>query len=526
MSNGCEPSLTSGGTAGSKITSFMSRVVPWPEAGAPGVINLHWTFPKFKGMGGRPFRLISNFMNMAQWGASKPTVMKDIYFCLSQQSKTKPPKDPAGNERAMRHADDALALRAIWFDIDVKPDKPEKAYVSKKEVLSALNKFCADANVPPPTAGVFSGGGLHAYWISDRPLTVDEWQPFAEGLKALAQQHGLKCDYGLTTDAARVLRVPGTFNYKTDPPKGVKLAWLLPQDYDFAAALAHIRVAVAPRKITAAVTPVVLAEFPQRQRLPGERTDSLADGIETHAEVPLDPMGIIKGCPFFQDAALTHGKDHDQPLWHMTVFASTFWDKGLRWARYLSKGYPGYKEDETDAMFERKMAERKAHNYGWPSCKAFEDAGCKNCATCPLKGTIKSPLNLAGTAQPQQSPPTQPCFVDPYADFAGPAFPVDVLPPTLAKLVDAEHRAMGADPSAIAMALLTIVAGAIHGETRVQAGEGWWERPIIWTALIGLPSTMKSPIINKAKSPLAAIDQERNKRWKQEYAIWQQQNHK
>ena len=46
-------------------------------------------------------------------------------------------------------------------------------------------------------------------------------------------------------------------------------------------------------------------------------------------------------------------------------------------------------------MFERKLAERQTHDYGWPSCKAFEDAGCKQCATCPLKGTIKSPLNLA-----------------------------------------------------------------------------------------------------------------------------------
>ena len=243
MSNCCEPSLASGDTAG-----FMSRVVPWPAVGAPGVINLHWTFPTYKGMGGRPFRLLENLLKLAQWGASNPTAIKDIYFCLSQQAKTLPPKKPGGDERAARHADDALALKAIWLDIDVKPDKPEKAYVSKSQVLSALHKFCTDAGLPPATAGVYSGGGLHAYWISDRPLTVAEWQPFAEGLKALAIAHGLKCDYGLTTDCARVLRVPGTFNYKTTPPKGVRLAWLLPTDYDFAAALAHIKVAVAPPK--------------------------------------------------------------------------------------------------------------------------------------------------------------------------------------------------------------------------------------------------------------------------------------
>jgi hypothetical protein len=85
---------------------------------------------------------------------------------------------------------------------------------------------------------------------------------------------------------------------------------------------------------------------------------------------------------------------------------------------------------------------------------------------------------------------------------------------------------MGADPSAIAMAALTTVAGAMHAETVMRAGEGWWERPILWTALVGQPSTMKSPIIDKARKPLSGIDNERNKRWRQEYAIWQQQNKK
>ena len=403
MSNVCEPSLTSGDTAVSEITRFMSRVVPWPEPEAQGVINLHWTFPKFKGMGGRPFRNVDDLRNMAQWGAAQPTVMKDIYFCLSLQSQTAPPKQPGGNERAVRRAENALALKSIWLDIDVKPDKPDKAYVSKSQAISALEQFLVDASLPPPTAIVLSGGGVHAYWISAVPLRVADWLPYAEGLKALAQQHSLKCDYGLTTDCARVLRVPGTFNYKSNPPRPVKLAGLQPEDYDFPSALGHIRVAVAPPKVVAAALsePDYLANFPVRVRQPGEPTDSLADGIEIKADLLLNPDGIFMGCPHFQDAAKTKGKDHDQPLWHMTVFGTTFWEDGRRWARYLSKGYPGYKSDETNEMFDRKLAERKKHGYGWPSCKAFEDAGCTHCATCPLKGTIKSPLKLAIPATPR-----------------------------------------------------------------------------------------------------------------------------
>jgi hypothetical protein len=122
----------------------------------------------------------------------------------------------------------------------------------------------------------------------------------------------------------------------------------------------------------------------------------------------------------------------------------------------------------------------------------------------------------------QTAPPLEPSFVDPYAEFAGPPFPLEVLPPTLAKLVEAEHRAMGADPSALAMAALTSIAEAIDAETLVKAGEGWWERPILWTCLIGPPSAMKTPIFDKAKKPLSSIDHEQHKIWQASHAAWRQ----
>ena len=123
-----------------------------------------------------------------------------------------------------------------------------------------------------------------------------------------------------------------------------------------------------------------------------------------------------------------------------------------------------------------------------------DDTGTTAAEDAAVDEEIKKLLALA---DPQQAPPAEPSFVDPYAEFAGPEFPLDVLPPTLAKFVDAEHRAMGADPSALAMAALATVAGAIHAETRVRAGEGWWERPIFWALLIGAPSTINHPSLKK-----------------------------
>jgi len=122
----------------------------------------------------------------------------------------------------------------------------------------------------------------------------------------------------------------------------------------------------------------------------------------------------------------------------------------------------------------------------------------------------------------QQQTPTEASFVDPYAEFVGPEFPLDILPPTLAKFVNDEHRAMGADPAAIAMAALTAMAGAMHAETRVRVGDGWWEKPIFWTCLLGQPSSLKSPILTKTTAPLSRIDHGRGKFWRQQYTGWAQ----
>jgi hypothetical protein len=155
---------------------------------------------------------------------------------------------------------------------------------------------------------------------------------------------------------------------------------------------------------------------------------------------------------------------------------------------------------------------------------AIEQAGSKACATCPLRGAIRSPLNLGTAKENTAMNPVveQQSFVDPHSDFVGPPFPLDVLPKMLREFVEAEHRAMGADPSALAMAVLASLAGAIHADTTVRVGDGWWEKPILWFMMVGSPSTMKSPIIDKTTKPLRRIDKERDQDWQQQYRQWKQ----
>lgn len=213
----------------SDIETFMSRVVPWPADGAPGWINLHWRIPnphdpkKPDMWVGKPTRTLSEFMKLLTWVKARSNT-KDIYFCLSLQGKTG--TNTKGNKVAARLAEDALLLKSLWLDLDVKSseDKPtKKGYPSVGAALEALSKFCEQQTIAKPDALVGSGGGVHCYWISPTPFTRTEWQPYADGLKTAAINFGLQCDIGCTVDSARVLRVPGTFNYKTLPLRPVKI---------------------------------------------------------------------------------------------------------------------------------------------------------------------------------------------------------------------------------------------------------------------------------------------------------------
>lgn len=69
---------------------------------------------------------------------------------------------------------------------------------------------------------------------------------------------------------------------------------------------------------------------------------------------------------------------------------------------------------------------------------------------------------------------------------------------------------MGADPAGLAMAALTTCAAAICDGIQLQVKRhdaSWTESARLWVALIGTPSTKKTPIVSAATRPLLKIDQ-------------------
>ncbi|MCK4377839.1 MAG: hypothetical protein KAW01_00760 [Deltaproteobacteria bacterium] len=83
-----------------------------------------------------------------------------------------------------------------------------------------------------PTIVVHSGGGFHCYWVVKEPLSVEEYGVDAIETvnKSLSSQLG--GDPG-TQDISRILRIPGTRNFKlTNNPRPVEIIYLDGPKYD------------------------------------------------------------------------------------------------------------------------------------------------------------------------------------------------------------------------------------------------------------------------------------------------------
>jgi hypothetical protein len=506
----------------------LARVIAWPNDGeTPSYINIHWTFqgenfakPAWTG---RACTSVTEAAKSIEW-ALKQKDVRDVYVCMSSQSQAEERVSAKGFKYRVpiRSNHNAVALKSFFIDLDAKGEDKD-SYADIPSAAAALSAFIKAVGLPKPSMMVSTGGGLHIYWVVARALTPDEWKPIALALAEAGKRHGLKFDSQCTVDSARILRVPDTFNRKLDQPRPVKIAGT-PTDFDYS--LERIAKPLEPYKV-AVPTAAQPASFLENPALFAGRkplgTNELGAGIEEHTAPPVDLDEVAKECQFVRDAVTHGGKDYANPLWNLTTLISTFTAGGRGDAHRMGDKHPGYNKDETDAQFDRKTREKAEKNLGWPSCQTISGAGCKACASCPHFAAAKSPLHLGLTLPAQVTIPTPSItFVDPWSEFIGPPFPLKYLPLPLANFVEAEHEAMGVDPSALAMAALAVVAGAMNAETCARAGDAWYERPILWLGLIGPPSAMKSPTLQKATAPLRAIDHQRDGIWRQQYAYWTQ----
>lgn len=111
---------------------------------------------------------------------------------------------------------------------------------------------------------------------------------------------------------------------------------------------------------------------------------------------------------------------------------------------------------------------------------------------------------------------------DPFAKLDAPALPLGLLSSAIEAYAAREALAKGVVPHAPAMAALAVCAAAIpdHVRIKVKRHEPWKESARLWVALIGPPSTKKSPVIKSATTPLTRLEAKEGARWRQLKAEW------
>lgn len=278
---------------------------------------------------------------------------------------------------ANRTKENVQALRAFWVDIDCGPSKAapnEKTgrpdgYIDQAAGLAALRQFCKTTGLPRPLL-VNSGRGIHAYWPLTRDVTRQEWEPVGRRLAELCTTHDFYVD-PVVFETARILRIPGTFNFKDNPPKEVTII----SDAD----------------------PVDFEEFrsilgvkPQQElTIPERRKSNLSEKLQDNNISRFSKImrRSMKGDGCQQLVACYEERDSlSEVRWFDALSIAKFCVDRDSAIQKMSHGHPDY--DPARALDKTK------HISGPHNCATFERNNPGGCYGCPYLGKIKNPIVL------------------------------------------------------------------------------------------------------------------------------------
>jgi hypothetical protein len=462
------------------IRIFLARAVPWPTEAMPGFVNIHWINRNDETRVGHglPGRAHTDHGAAAGFVTGMLKAKTDLYVCMSLQARAEPfTLNERGKQvrKASRHSEDAVALRSFWVDVDVKPGFFDTTVAAKL----AFDQWRTTIGLPEPTFIVLTGGGgFHAHWILDDPISRETWLPLAHALQHALKTHQFPCDYSVVIDAARVLRIPGTINYK-DPanPRPAILDQALGHTYPLALIadkLEPYKVAYASRVTVVAPVgrlPPGMVISPKLAGLPaGPRLDAgIVPVLPTLEEV------IAGGCGWLEELKANEGALASEPEWFESIKCCTFIAEGGDVAHELSRGHPDYDEAGTDLKYAQAAGTHGGGRYGWPQCRTINAAGATACTRCPHLIEDRSPLNFALPAFTPAPPPPRPS-----------AGPVSSPPVAAAPLWLPQHHLPNMGFGDLPASGYKYTSdGCIHAETEKEGADG---KPYMdWVPVLPMP---------------------------------------
>jgi hypothetical protein len=309
----------------------------------------------------------------------------------------------AFKEHGTRTQANVRKLKAFWLDIDAGKDNDAKSYTTQDEAIAAIRAFLEKTELPEPV-WVNTGNGVHLYWPLNRELDPEVWKPIATRLQALTAKHGLKVDTSCTTDTARILRFPNTFNYR-DPANPKPTSIITEGQYapvkllDFAAKLG-----LGAKK-----------EEPTEQSSTQGGSEPVTDAAEDSDELPFDIPEYVKhiddtttksiaGVTIFKN--IMARSDSCNQLKNImasrAILSEPLWRAGLSIAQICEDREEAIREVSIDhPEYSKSGSERKASQTNGPyTCAAFEKLNPEGCAGCPHRGKLSTPAQLGKYVAP------------------------------------------------------------------------------------------------------------------------------
>lgn len=269
-----------------------------------------------------------------------------------------------------RQAPNSLSLKSFYLDLDCGEDKD---YPDQQAAVVALNTFCEAHNLKLPTI-VDSGYGLHCYWPLTESIPTDEWKPVAIYLKRLCVKFGFNTDPTATSDESRVLRLPGTKNFKYGTSLPVRMV--------------HRAEPITFEEFKAAINALdaIGLIVPDYAKGSSELTKRLLQDRKNSFEKILKRTAKGDGC-----AQILHIVTHQNGLHY------DMWRGGLSIARNctdwevaihaISQGHDDYDREKTETKAEDTIDKPY-------KCASFLSLNPKGCEGCPHRGKITSPIQL------------------------------------------------------------------------------------------------------------------------------------
>lgn len=302
---------------------------------------------------------------------------KDVYFALATFEE----------KSAGRKATNAAYIKSIFIDMD--------GYDTKREAGEAMVAFleATGLDVFGTPHMVASGGGLHCYWPLTEEVDIVSWKPVVENFKRLCKQEGLNIDMTVTADAARVLRVPGTLNFKPKypEPRPVKLLTVGNASVDLRKFGALVR-----SKLTSEFAPAGNAFELAGVNISGKRPTK-SDAKQSALTAALAGNSLTKfntiwlksekgaGCGQLQHFQKNAAEDGMEPLWRGFLSLAKVCEDADEATLRLTALHPYSVE-----RMHQKLAEIK----GPYPCVKFDSENPGVCGSCPHWGNITNPLAL------------------------------------------------------------------------------------------------------------------------------------